>query len=73
MRLPSVIVPVLSRRMMSTSPAASTARPLVGMMFFRMRRSIPAMPTAEMRPPMVVGIRHTSRATMTVTESRRPE
>jgi hypothetical protein len=72
-RLPSVIVPVLSSRMVSTSPAASTARPLMGMMFLRMRRSMPAMPMAEMRPPMVVGIRQTRRATITVTDNRRPE
>ena len=65
MRLPSVMVPVLSSRIVSTSPAASTARPLMGMTLWRIRRSMPAMPMAESRPPMVVGIRHTSSATIT--------
>ena len=32
-RLPSVMVPVLSRRSTSTSPAASTARPEVAITF----------------------------------------
>ena len=72
-RLPSVIVPVLSRSIVSTSPAASTARPLIGITLWRISRSMPAMPIAESRPPMVVGIRHTSRATTTVTGNRRPE
>ena len=35
MRLPSVMVPVLSRSSTSTSPAASTARPLMAMTFLR--------------------------------------
>jgi hypothetical protein len=73
MRLPSVIVPVLSRSMVSTSPAASTARPLVGMMLWRIRRSMPAMPMAERRPPIVVGMRQTSSATTTVAEKLIPE
>ena len=73
MRLPSVMVPVLSSRSVSTSPAASTARPLIGMTFWRIRRSMPAMPMAESSPPMVVGIRQTRSATITVTEKRRPE
>ena len=30
---------------------------------------MPAMPIAESRPPMVVGIRQTSSATMTVADS----
>ena len=64
MRLPSVIVPVLSRSSTSTSPAASTARPLIAMTFLRSRRSMPAMPMAESRPPIVVGMRHTSNATI---------
>ena len=72
-RLPKVMVPVLSSSMMSTSPAASTARPLIGITLWRMSRSMPAMPMAESRPPMVVGIRHTSRATITVTENGTPE
>ena len=58
-RLPSVMVPVLSRSSVSTSPAASTARPLVAMTFVWSIRSIPAMPIADSRPPIVVGIRQT--------------
>ncbi len=59
MRLPSVIVPVLSSSSTSTSPAASTARPLVASTLRRISRSMPAMPMALSRPPMVVGIRQT--------------
>jgi len=66
-RLPSVIVPVLSSRSTSTSPAASTARPDMAMTFFWIIRSIPAMPIADSSAPIVVGIRHTSSATSTVT------
>ncbi len=72
-RLPWVMVPVLSSSSVSTSPAASTARPLVAMTFFLSRRSIPAMPIADSRPPMVVGIRQTSSATIAVAESARLE
>ena len=65
MRLPSVMVPVLSSSSMSTSPAASTARPLIAMTLCWMQRGpCPAMPMADSRPPMVVGIRQTSSATM---------
>ena len=67
MRLPRVIVPVLSSSSTSTSPAASTARPDMAITFFWIIRSMPAMPMADSRAPMVVGIRHTSRATSTVT------
>ena len=73
MRLPSVMVPVLSSSSVSTSPAASTARPLIASTFLRSSRSMPAMPMAESSPPIVVGIRHTSSATMTVAPSRMPE
>ena len=73
MRLPSVIVPVLSSSSTSTSPAASTARPLIAMTFLRSRRSMPAMPIADSRPPMVVGMRQTSSATMTVADRWMPE
>ena len=66
-RLPRVMVPVLSSSSTSTSPAASTARPDMAITFFWIIRSIPAMPMAESRPPMVVGIRQTSSATSTVT------
>ncbi len=73
MRLPRVIVPVLSSSSVSTSPAASTARPLMAITFLRIRRSMPAMPMAESRPPIVVGIRQTSSATITVAEKVSPE
>src|SRR4249920_462787 len=56
------MVPVLSSRMTSTSPEASTARPLIASTLKRATRSIPAMPMADRRPPIVVGMRHTSRA-----------
>ena len=64
-RLPSVIVPVLSRSSVSTSPDASTERPDIASTLCWMSRSMPAMPIAEIRAPMVVGIRHTSRAMST--------
>ena len=66
-RLPSVMVPVLSSSSVSTSPAASTARPLIASTLRCITRSMPAMPIAESRPPMVVGIRQTSSAMSTVT------
>ncbi len=72
-RLPSVMVPVLSSRSTSTSPAASTARPLMASTFFCTSRSMPAMPMALSSPPMVVGIRHTSSAMSTVGEKSTPE
>ena len=64
-RLPKVMVPVLSSISTSMSPAASTARPDVASTFRRTRRSMPLMPMALSRPPIVVGIRHTSRETRT--------
>ena len=72
MRLPSVMVPVLSSSSTSTSPAASTARPLVAMTLRRISRSMPLMPMALSNPPMVVGIRQTSSATSTGTEKTHP-
>ena len=69
MRLPSVIVPVLSSSNTSTSPAASTARPLVAMTLRRISRSMPLMPIALSSPPIVVGIRQTSSAINTGTEN----
>ncbi len=42
------------------------------MTFARIMRSIPAMPIAERRPPIVVGIRQTSSATSTVTVTTEP-
>ena len=68
-RLPSVMVPVLSSSSVSTSPAASTARPDIASTLCCTSRSIPAIPIAESSPPMVVGIRHTSSATSTGSES----
>ena len=56
-RLPSVMVPVLSSSSVSTSPAASTARPDMASTLKRTRRSMPAMPMAESSAPIVVGIR----------------
>ena len=72
MRLPRVMVPVLSSSSTSTSPAASTARPLMASTFLRRSRSMPAMPMAESSPPMVVGMRQTRSATTAVTESVDP-
>ena len=71
-RFPSVIVPVLSRRSTSTSPAASMARPDVAITLWRIILSIPAMPIAERSPPMVVGIKQTRSATSTVTVTGAP-
>ena len=62
-RLPSVMVPVLSSSSVVTSPAASTARPLIAITLCWIIRSIPAIPIADSSPPMVVGMRHTSSAT----------
>jgi len=65
-------VPVLSSSRTSTSPAVSTARPLVAMTFAWIMRSMPAMPIADSRPPIVVGMRHTRSATSTVIETGSP-
>ena len=73
MRLPKVIVPVLSSSSVSTSPAASTARPEVAMTLKRISRSMPAMPIADRRPPIVVGMRQTRSAISTVAERSVPE
>ncbi len=70
-RLPRVMVPVLSSRRTSTSPAASTARPEVAITLCSISRLMPATPIAESRPPMVVGIRQTRSAASTVMASRR--
>ncbi len=66
-RLPSVMVPVLSSSSVSTSPAASTARPDMASTLKRTSRSMPAMPMADRSAPMVVGIRVTNSATSTST------
>ena len=73
MRLPKVMVPVLSSSRVSQSPAASTARPEVASTLTFKRRSMPAMPTADSRPPMVVGIRQTKRAPSTIGSRLTPE
>jgi hypothetical protein len=70
--LPSVIVPVLSSSSVSTSPAASTARPDIASTLRCKTRSIPAIPIALSRPPIVVGIRHTSSAISTTTLGTAP-
>ena len=67
-RLPSVMVPVLSSSSVSTSPAASTARPDIASTLKRTRRSMPAMPMADSSAPMVVGISVTNSATRITTE-----
>ena len=64
-RLPSVIVPVLSSSSTLTSPAASTARPDIASTLCCSTRSMPAIPIAESRPPIVVGIRQTRSAIRT--------
>ncbi|MMZ56306.1 hypothetical protein D1872_181920 [compost metagenome] len=61
-RFPKVIVPVLSRIIVSMSPAASTALPDMASTLKRVTRFIPAIPIADNRPPMVVGMRQTSNA-----------
>ena len=66
-RLPSVMVPVLSSSSVFTSPDASTALPLIASTLCCITRSMPAMPMADSRPPMVVGIRQTSSDTSTAT------
>ena len=55
-RSPVVMVPVLSRMRVWTSPAASTAFPDVASTLKRIVRSMPAMPIAERSAPIVVGI-----------------
>src|SRR5258708_5980357 len=60
-RLPMVIVPVLSSRRVSRSPAVSTALPLLVITLARRALSMPAIPIALNNPPIVVGIRHTNK------------
>ena len=55
------MVPVLSSNNTSRSPAVSTALPDFVITLARKALSIPAMPIAESRPPMVVGIKQTKR------------
>ena len=73
MRLPRVMVPVLSSSRTSTSPAASTARPDIASTLRLSSLSMPAMPMALSKPPIVVGIRQTSKAVRTTTEISIPE
>ena len=54
------------------SPDASTARPLIARTLKRATRSIPAIPIAESRPPMVVGMRQTRRATRATVDTVAP-
>ncbi len=62
------MVPVLSSNSVSTSPAASTARPDIASTLNRTSRSMPAMPIADNSAPMVVGISVTNSATSTTTD-----
>ncbi len=72
-RLPYVMVPVLSSSRVLTSPAASTARPDIASTLRCTSRSMPAMPIADSSAPIVVGMRQTSSATSTTSDSRWPE
>ena len=65
-------MPVLSSSSAETSPAASTARPLIASTLRWTSRSIPAIPIAESRPPIVVGIRQTNSAISTASLTRLP-
>ena len=71
-RLPSVMVPVLSSSSVSTSPAASTARPDIASTLKRTSRSMPAMPIADSSAPIVVGISATNSATRITTDTVPP-
>ena len=71
-RLPKVIVPVLSSSSVSMSPAVSTALPDIASTLRCTMRSMPAMPMAESRPPIVVGMRQTSSATSAVVVTSPP-
>ena len=61
-------MPVLSTRSVEQSPAASTARPDIASTFRCTIRSMPAMPIADSRPPIVVGARQTNSATSTAVD-----
>ncbi len=62
------MVPVLSSSRVEQSPAASTARPDIASTFRCTIRSMPAMPIADSRPPIVVGARQTNSATSTAVD-----
>ena len=68
LRLPIVMVPVLSSNKVSMSPAVSTALPDLVITLARKARSIPAMPMAESSPPIVVGIKQTNKEMMAAME-----
>src|SRR5579864_1598210 len=72
-RLPNVIVPVLSSSSVCTSPAASTARPDIARTLRCTKRSMPAMPIADSKPPIVVGMRQTSSEIRTNSDWGAPE
>ena len=57
------MVPVLSKSKTSISPATSTALPDFAITLAFKARFIPAIPIAGSKPPMVVGIKHTNKAT----------
>ncbi|MNR17723.1 hypothetical protein D3C85_1344040 [compost metagenome] len=57
-----VMVPVLSNNSTSISPAVSTAFPDLVITLALSALSMPAMPMADNRPPMVVGIKQTNKA-----------
>ena len=71
-RLPRVMVPVLSSSSVLTSPAASTARPLIASTLRCTSRSMPAMPMADSSAPIVVGIRQTTSAMSTAIDCSAP-
>src|ERR1700744_4713518 len=60
LRLPIVMVPVLSSSSTSISPAVSTSFPDLVITLARNALSIPAIPIADNKPPIVVGIKHTN-------------
>ena len=68
-RFPNVMVPVLSSKRTSTSPAASIARPLMAMTFSFVKRLIPAIPIEDIKAPIVVGARQISKA-ITITSDK---
>ena len=60
-------MPVLSSSSTSTSPAASTARPLIASTFFLYHAVDAGDADGASKAPIVVGIRHTNGETNTVT------
>ena len=54
------------------SPATSTARPDLAIIFALNALSMPAIPMAGSKPPIVVGIKQTSKATRVITSSLVP-